>query len=111
MNHSIVATIALLVVTATGVSAFGEECFEARGKINEDAQLIRKTGASMGWSVGKSASITAAGITRGKKELYPLDPVVICLRVDNNVLQIRAQSKSADAGKAEWHNLPAKKRE
>ena len=59
----------------------------------------------MGWKVGKTASLAAAAIVKGKSELYPKDNVEICIREEDNALQIKAQSKSRDAGKAEWHSI------
>ena len=63
----------------------------------------------MGWTVGKSASITAASIVKGKAEIYPKDNVEICLREEEGNLQVRAQSKSRDANEARWRDLMAKK--
>ena len=63
----------------------------------------------MEWKVSKTASLAAASIVKGKSELYPKDNVEICIREEDNALQIKAQSKSKDAGKAEWHKITAKK--
>ena len=98
---------ALIILTSGAVSA--EECFNSSKKLNDDAQTIRLKAIDMGWTVGKSASITAAGIVKGKTEIYPKDNVEICLREDDETLQIKAQSKSRDAGKAKWHKTIAKK--
>jgi len=59
----------------------------------------------MGWKVGKTASLAAAAIVKGKSELYPKDSVEICIREEGSDLLIKAQSKSRDAGKAEWHSI------
>ena len=63
----------------------------------------------MGRKVGKTASLAAASIVKGKTELYPKDNVEICIREEGRALQIKAQSKSKDAGMAEWHSITAKK--
>jgi len=63
----------------------------------------------MGWRVSKTASITAASVAIGKVEIYPQDNVEICLREEDETLQIKAQSKSKDAGIAKWHRVIAKK--
>ena len=63
----------------------------------------------MTWHVSKSASIAAASIVKGKAEIYPKDHVDICLREEDETLQIKVQSKSKDAGKAKWHKVIAKK--
>lgn len=93
-------------------SAWGQEnCFQASGMANEDAQNIRLLALDMGWEVGKTTSLTAAGIVKGKVKLYPKDAVDVCLRqFGQDELQILAQSRSEDAGKATWHKIPAKRR-
>lgn len=98
---------AMIVLLAGFAQA--DDCFNARGKVTEDAQLIRKTARELGWVVGKTTSLTAAGVVDGKKQIYPLDSVEVCLRVEGGKLQIKAQSKAKDAGEAGWHELPAKK--
>jgi len=77
--------------------------------INADAQTIRLKAMEMGWKVGNTASLAAASIVKGKTELYPKDNVEICIKEEGSALQIKAQSKSMDAGKAEWHSITAKK--
>jgi hypothetical protein len=105
--------IAGFVLTLTLVAfkpCLAEECFNSSKKINDDAQTIRLKAMDMGWKVSNSASIAAAGIVRGKTEIYPKDNVEICLREEERLLKIRAQSKSKDAGKAGWHRVIAKKK-
>jgi hypothetical protein len=100
--------IALILLAAPAFSA--DECFNSSKKLNEDAQTIRlKALDMMGWKVSKTASLAAASIVKGKTELYPKDKVEVCLREEGSDLQIKAQSKSRDAEKAEWHKITAKK--
>lgn len=98
---------AFILITSTVSSA--DECFNSSKKLNDDAQTIRLKAMDMGWQVSKSASITAASIVKGKAEIYPKDNVEICLREEDETLQIKVQSKSRDAGKAKWHKVIAKK--
>ena len=99
--------IALILLAAPAFSA--DECFNSSKKLNEDAQTIRlKALDMMGWKVSKTASLAAASIVKGKSELYPKDSVEICIREEGSDLQIKAQSKSRDAGKAEWHKIMGK---
>ena len=100
-------SFALILLASSAASA--DECFNSSKKLNEDAQTIRLKAMDMGWKVGKTASLAAASIVKGKSELYPKDNVEICIREEDNALQIKAQSKSKDAGKAEWHKITAKK--
>lgn len=103
----------LKVVTAfiflTTTVSFADECFNSSKKLNADAQTIRLKAMEMNWQVSNSASITAASIVKGKAEIYPKDNVEICLREEDDTLQIKVQSKSNDAGKAKWHKVIAKK--
>ena len=98
---------ALILLTSSAVSA--EECFNSSKKLNDDAQTIRLKAMDMAWTIGKSASITAAGIVKGKAEIYPKDNVEICLRKEGETLQVKVQSKSRDAGQAKWHKVIAEK--
>jgi len=100
-------SFALILLSSSAISA--DECFNSSKKLNEDAQTIRLKAMDMGWKVGKTASIAAASIVKGKTELYPKDKVEVCLREEGSDLQIKAQSKSRDAEKAEWHKITAKK--
>ncbi len=100
-------SFALILLASSAISA--DECFNSSKKLNEDAQTIRLKAMDMGWKVGKTASIAAASIVKGKTELYPKDKVEVCLREEGSDLQIKAQSKSRDAEKAEWHKITAKK--
>lgn len=95
--------IALILLASSAVSA--DECFYSSKKLNEDAQTIRLKAMDMGWKVSKTASLAAASIVKGKSELYPKDSVEICIREEGSDLLIKAQSKSRDAGKAEWHSI------
>ena len=91
-------------------TAHADECFKASGAMGEDAQTIRQKAASMGWTVGTPASLTAAGVVKGKVALYPKGSVEVCLRpAAGNELALRVQASSSDAGNAEWHKLPAKR--
>lgn len=103
----------LIVVFILTLLAFkpclAEECFTSTKKLNADAQTIRLKAMDMGWKIGKTASLAAASIVKSKAELYPKDNVKICIREEGSALQIKAQSKSRDAGKAEWHSITAKK--
>lgn len=91
------------------VPSSADVCFHSAKKLNEDAQTIRLKALDMGWKVGKSDSITAAGIVKGKAELYPQDNVDICLKEEDETLQIKVQSQSKDAGKARWRKVIARK--
>ena len=103
----------LIVVFVLTLLAFkpclAEECFKSSKKLNADAQTIRLKAMDMGWKVGKTASLAAASIVKGKTELYPKDNVEICIKEEDSALRIKAQSKSKDAGNAEWHRITAKK--
>ena len=54
-------------------------------------------------------SVSQSRYAIGKVEIYPQDNVEICLREEDETLQIKAQSKSKDAGIAKWHRVIAKK--
>jgi len=108
-HRSLTLKIATAFILLTSTASSAEECFNSSKKMNDDAQTIRLKAMDMGWKVGKSASITTAGIVKGKSEIYPKDSVEICLREEDETLQIKAQSKSRDAGKAKWHKVIAKK--
>ncbi|HPV71196.1 MAG TPA: hypothetical protein PLN00_01110, partial [Smithellaceae bacterium] len=79
-------------------AAFADECFKSSKKLNNDAQIIRLKAMDMGWKVGKTVSLAAASAISGKNGIYPKDDVEICLKEEDDELQIRAQSKSRDAG-------------
>jgi len=106
-------SLMLIVVFVLTLLAFkpclAEECFNSSKKLNADAQTIRLKAMDMGWKVGKTASLAAASIVKGKTELYPKDNVEICIKEEDSALRIKAQSKSKDAGNAEWHRITAKK--
>lgn len=97
----------LMVLTAPATAA---QCFASEQSLNVDAQNIRQQALAMGWTVGKTASFTAAGLVSSKAAIYPKDPVEICLEEKEGKLLARVQSKSPDAGQAEWHDLYADKR-
>ena len=84
-------------------------CFNSHKILNVNAQTIRLRALDMGWQVGKTSSITAASLVMGKQAIYPKDNVEICLREEENHLQVRVQSKSRDANQARWRDLMAKK--
>jgi len=90
-------------------AAFADECFTSSKKLNDDAQTIRLKAMDMGWKVGKTASLAAASVISGKSGIYPKDDVEICLREEDDTLQIRAQSQSRDAGKANWRKVMAER--
>ena len=106
-------SLILIVVFVLTLLAFkpclAEECFKSSKILNADAQIIRLKAMDMGWKVGKTASLAAASIVKGKTELYPKDNVEICIKEEDSALRIKAQSKSKDAGNAEWHRITAKK--
>ena len=104
----IISITAVLILLASA-SVYADECFNSSKKLNQDAQTIRLKAMNMGWKVWKTASLAAASIVKGKSELYPKDSVEICIMEEGSVLQIKAQSKSEDAGKTEWHRITAKK--
>jgi hypothetical protein len=111
MNHHkwLVLKISIAFILLTSTASFAEECFNSSKKLNDDAQTIRLKAMDMGWKVGKAASIAAASIVKGKTEIYPKDNVEICIREEDETLQIKVQSKSRDAGKAKWRKVIAKK--
>jgi hypothetical protein len=108
-HRCLVLKIATAFILLTSTASFAEECFNSSKKLNDDAQTIRLKAMDMGWKVGKSSSITAAGIVKGKAAIYPKDNVEICLREEVETLLIKAQSKSRDAGKAMWRKVIATK--
>jgi hypothetical protein len=105
----LVLKIAAAFILLTSPASSAEECCSSSKKLNDDAQTIRLKAMDMGWTVGKSASVTAAGIVKEKTEIYPKDNVEICLRQEDETLQIRVQSKSRDAGTAKLHKIMAEK--
>ncbi|MGV8059043.1 MAG: hypothetical protein AB2L12_13625 [Smithellaceae bacterium] len=105
----LILKIGIALILLASSTAFADECFNSSKKLNEDAQTIRLKAMDMEWKVSKTASLAAASIVKGKSELYPKDSVEICIREEGSDLQIKAQSKSRDAGKAEWHKITAKK--
>jgi hypothetical protein len=100
--------LAGLMVVAAPASA--QQCFASEQSLNVDAQNIRQKALAIGWTVGKTASFTAAGLVSSKAAIYPKDPVEICLDEKEGKLLARVQSKSPDAGQAEWHDLYGEKR-
>ena len=104
---SLLSCAAALLFFST--AAFADECFKSSKKLNDDAQTIRLKAMDMGWKVGKTASLAAASVISGKNGIYPKNDVKICLREEDDELQIRAQSKSRDAGKAKWHMVMGKR--
>ena len=104
---SLLSCAAALLFFST--AAFADECFKSSKKLNDDAQTIRLKAMDMGWKVGKTASLAAASVISGKSGIYPKDDVEICLREEDDELQIKAQSKSRDAGKAKWRKVIARK--
>ncbi len=108
-HRYLVLKIATAFILLTSAASAAEECFNSSKKLNDDAQTIRLKAMDMGWSVGKPASITAAGIVKGKAEIYPKDNGEICLRKEGETLQVKVQSKSKDAGQAKWRKVIAKK--
>ena len=105
----LILKIGFALILLASSTVFADECFNSSKKLNQDAQTIRLKAMNMGWKVGKTASLAAASIVKGKSELYPKDSVEICIMEEGSVLQIKAQSKSKDAGNAEWHRITAKK--
>ena len=105
----LVLKIATALILFTSPAFPADTCFNSRKILNVDAQTIRLKALDMGWQVGKTASITAASLVMGKQTIYPKDNVEICIREDDDTLQIKVQSKSKDAGKAKWHKVIAKK--
>ncbi len=105
----LVLKIAIAFILLTSTASFADECFNSSKKLNDDAQTIRLKAMDMGWKVGKAASITAASIVKGKTEIYPKDNVEICIREEDETLQIKVQSKSRDAGMAKWRKVIGKK--
>ena len=101
----LILKISFALILLASSTAFADECFNSSKKLNEDAQTIRLKAMDMEWKVSKTASLAAASIVKGKVELYPKDSVEICIREEGSDLQIKAQSKSRDAGKAEWHSI------
>jgi len=104
----LILKISFALILLASSTAFADECFNSSKKLNEDAQTIRLKAMDMEWKVSKTASLAAASIVKGKVELYPKDSVEICIREEGSDLQIKAQSKSRDAGKAEWHKIMGK---
>lgn len=105
--NSLLSCAAALLFFST--AAFADECFKSSKKLNYDAQTIRLKAMDMGWKVGKTASFAAASVISGKNGIYPKDDVEICLREEDDELQVKAQSKSRDAGKAKWHKVMGKR--
>ena len=101
--------IIVVFIFLTSTESFADECFNSSKQLNADAQTIRLKAMEMNWQVSNSASIAAATIVKGKAEIYPKDNVEICLREEDDTIQIKMQSKSKDAGKAKWHKIIGKK--
>jgi hypothetical protein len=111
MKHvSRICLPALLAIACMG-AAHADECFKASGALGDDAQTIRQTAGGIGWTVGVPASLAAASVVKGKVALYPKGTVQVCLDGDRaGELSIKVQASSADAGAAEWHKVPAKRK-
>ncbi len=76
-----------------------------------DAQSVRLTAAKMGWEVGIASSMATSSVIRAKTVLYPKGKVTLCLKeTEEEELKYRAQSSSADSGKAKWRSIYAKKK-
>jgi len=99
---------AFIILTSTAASA-ADKCFNSSTRMNDDAQTIRLKAMDMGWQVSNAVSIAAAGVVKSKAEIYPQDNVEICIREEGDAFQIRVQSKSKDADKANWRKIFAKK--
>ncbi len=102
--------VGALLLGAAPLCWAADTCFIAAKKLTEDAQDIRLKALDMGWTVGKTASLSAASVIETKASVYPKDEVEVCLRVAGEKLQVKVQSKAKDAGQAEWHGLPATKK-
>ena len=110
MNRFLALLLLTSLILFSTSKAHADQCFSAVGKALKDAQTIRKTAQLMNWKVGKSASIAAGNVIKGKKVIYPQDKLQVCLRATSiGTLEIKAQSNSSDAGQASWINLPATK--
>lgn len=103
--------LSIFIILAVSTSSVFANCFTASGKAMRDGQTIRKVADSMGWKVGKMASITVGNFIKGKATIYPQGNIEVCLK-DNfsGELKFKAQSSSSDAGNAEWRSLPGKKK-
>lgn len=100
----------ILAAALIGTMAFANECFTAKGKAFSDGQSIRKTAKSMGWKVGKMASISAGTFIKGKANIYPQGRVEVCLHENSlGELEFKAQSSASDAGEAVWRGIPGNK--
>jgi len=108
-HRFLVLKIATALILFTSPAFPADTCFNSHKILNVDAQTIRLKAIDMGWQVGKTSSITAASLVMGKQAIYPKDNVEICLREEENNLQVRVQSKSRDANQARWRDLMAKK--
>jgi hypothetical protein len=109
LAHPVAALTLLAGLALVTTPAAAEQCFASEQSLNVDAQSIRQKALGMGWTVGKTASFTAAGLVSSKAVIYPKDPIEICLDEQEGKLYARVQSKSPDAGQAEWHDLYAEK--
>jgi len=107
-HRFLVMKITMVLLLFTSPTFPADTCFNSHRILNVDAQTIRLKALDMGWQVGKTASITAASLVMGKQAVYPKDNVEICLREEENNLQVRVKSKSGDANQARWRNLMAK---
>ena len=105
----IINIVASFILLASASVLYADQCFKSSKKLNYDAQTIRLKAMDMGWKVGKTASLAAASVISGKNGIYPKDDVEICLREEDDELQIKTQSKSRDAGKAKWRKVMAGK--
>jgi hypothetical protein len=63
-DRCLVLKIATAFILLASIASSAEECFNSSKKLNDDAQTIRLKAMDMGWTVGKSASITPASIVR-----------------------------------------------
>lgn len=108
-NHIFSILCFMTVLLFFSTPFYGDQCFKSSKKLNYDAQTISLKAMDMGWKVGKTASLAAASVISGKNGIYPKNDVKICLREEDDELQIKAQSKSRDAGKAKWRKVMAGK--
>lgn len=111
MKPRLLAPLLLALLAASSEARGGDErCFDAVGKVVEDARTIRLEALEMGWQVGKGPSETAAGVAKRKLELHPKHDVEICLREQGGLLEIRVQALSEADDRGEWRPLPGRKK-
>jgi hypothetical protein len=81
--------ILTIIIFFASTASAADVCFNSSKKTNHDAETIRLKAMEMDWKVGNAAFLTAAGIIKGKVELYPNDNVEACLREEGGTLQIK----------------------